>query len=373
MTAKQPIISIRRLTKSLGGSEILKDLDLDVYNGEFLTLLGPSGCGKTTLLRIIAGLESPDSGDIFIDDERVNDLAPELRQVNMIFQQYALFPHMNVFNNVAFGLRCKKRPESEIRDKVQEALKIVRLQNMETRKPNQLSGGQSQRVAIARAIVNEPLVLLLDEPFSALDYHLRRSMQLELKQLQRKLGLTFIFVTHDQKEALSLSDRVVVMNEGRIAQVGTPTDLYENPKNRFVAGFIGEANIFKVNASPINDALLQVKLEGQNLEVRNRLKLTKPSSVYLMIRPEDIDVWGKEDLSEAEKAKALPGVVEQVIYNGSTVDLIVTLASGVKIAATEFFNDETDNLDYHIAEKVWINWIPGWELVLPCEDDGSCL
>lgn len=361
-------MEIRAVSKWMSGGLVLDNLDLQVINGEFLTLLGPSGCGKTTLLRIIAGLEQPDSGEIFIDGEKVTTLPPEFRQVNMVFQHYALFPHMSVFENVAFGLRCKKVPTDEIASRVYEVLAMVRLQNLADRKPDQLSGGQRQRVAIARAVVNAPSVLLLDEPFSALDYHLRRNMQLELKQLQRRLGITFIFVTHDQQEALSMSDRVVVLREGQIAQIGTPKDLYEEPNSLFVAKFIGEANIFRVFAQVVDDQWIKVKLENKELTLQNRLSLVDSCWAYLMIRPEDIDVWGSDELDEQSRNNALPGVVEQVIYKGSTVDLIVTLQSGAKIAATEFFNDDEGNLDYHISEQVWVNWIPGWELLLLREE-----
>lgn len=361
----KPTVEIRSVSKWLGGSLVLNGLSLQVADGEFLTLLGPSGCGKTTLLRIIAGLEKPDSGDILIDGETVTNVPPEFRQVNMVFQHYALFPHMSVFENVAFGLRCKKIPTDEIKERVDDVLAMVRMQELADRKPCRLSGGQRQRVAIARAVVNAPSVLLLDEPLSALDYNLRRNMQLELKQLQRRLGITFIFVTHDQNEALSMSDRVVVLKEGSIAQIGTPKDLYEEPNSLFVAKFIGEANIFRVYATVLDDPrYVKITLEGRELVLRNRLSLTSSGWVHLMIRPEDIDVWGMDEIDEAARSTALPGIVEQVIYKGSTVDLIVTLDSGAKIAATEFFNDDADNLDYHISERVWVNWIPGWELLL---------
>ncbi len=364
--SKPPIVELTAVSKRFHEAVILDQLNLQVLDGEFLTILGPSGCGKTTLLRLIAGLEQPESGQLYINGQLANQIPPEQRQVNMVFQHYALFPHLSIFDNVAFGLRCKHLPKNEIKRRVEAVLAMVCLQPLADRKPEQLSGGQRQRVAIARAAVNEPLVLLLDEPLSALDYRLKRSMQLELQQLQRRLGITFIMVTHDQQEALSLSDRVVVMQEGHIAQIGTPKELYEEPNTLFVAKFIGEANIFQVPARVLpGGAQLQIELEGQSLQLSNhRLQLTADQLVYLMIRPEDIDVWGQDELDAAAKSTAFPGVVEQVIYKGSTVDLIVRLASGATLAATEFFNDDADNLDYKIGEPVWVNWIIGWEVLL---------
>src|SRR5690348_17040427 len=240
----QHIIELHGVHKSIHGQGILHNIDLEVRNGEFLTLLGPSGCGKTTLLRLISGFEEPTQGKVFIENKDVSGLPPHRRHVHTVFQNYALFPHMSVYENVAFGLLCQKLPSKEVEARVKEVLKIVKLENYLARKPDQLSGGQQQRVAIARAVVNRPLVLLLDEPLSSLDYRLRKTMQIELKQLQRKLGITFIFVTHDQEEALSMSDRVVVMHEGSIEQVGTPRQVYEEPQNLTVANFIGEANLF---------------------------------------------------------------------------------------------------------------------------------
>src|SRR3990167_2009544 len=238
------VVELRGVHKSIYGHDILHDINLEVREGEFLTLLGPSGCGKTTLLRLISGFEESTQGAVYIDNKEVSGLPPHQRHVHTVFQSYALFPHMTVFENVAFGLRCQKVPATEIKSRVADVLKMVKLEKYAERKPNQLSGGQQQRVAIARAAVNRPRVLLLDEPLSSLDYRLRKTMQIELKQLQRTMGITFIFVTHDQEEALSMSDRVVVMQEGCIEQIGTPREVYEEPQNLAVAKFIGEANIF---------------------------------------------------------------------------------------------------------------------------------
>jgi len=237
-----PIVRFRNVTKRYGETPAVDRMNFDVYPGEFLTLLGPSGCGKTTILRLIAGLDEADAGDIFIDGQRVNGLPPNRRDVNTVFQNYALFPHMSVADNVGFGLRMKGLAPPAIAERVEAALSMVKLGDLARRRIRALSGGQQQRVAVARAIVNEPLVLLLDEPFSALDYKLRKQMQIELKRLHRRLGITFLFVTHDQNEAISMSDRIIVMNAGRIEQIGPPRQIYESPDNLFVAEFVGEIN-----------------------------------------------------------------------------------------------------------------------------------
>ncbi len=238
------IIELRGIHKVYGGDNVVLDkFNLDIKKNEFLTLLGPSGCGKTTLLKIIAGFEQADAGSVIFEGKEINDLPPNERHVNTVFQKYSLFPHMNVYENVAFGLKIKKVPKDEIDKKVKEVLKLVALEGFENRAIDSLSGGQQQRIAIARAVVNEPKVLLLDEPLGALDLKLRQEMQVELKRIQKKLGITFIFVTHDQEEALSMSDTIVVLNKGKIQQMGNPVDIYNEPKNSFVAKFIGESNI----------------------------------------------------------------------------------------------------------------------------------
>jgi spermidine/putrescine transport system ATP-binding protein len=361
------IIELVGVSKSFDDYQALHKTDITIRNGEFITLLGPSGCGKTTLLRLISGLETPDSGKVFIHGYDVTNTPPEQRNLNMVFQSYALFPHMSVYENIAFGLRCKKVAPEELESRVSNILKIVKLKHLANRKPSQLSGGQQQRVAIARAAVNEPIVLLLDEPLSALDYSLRKEMQIELKQLQRRLGITFVFVTHDQEEALSMSDRVAVMNEGYIEQLGTPKDVYEDPINLYVAEFIGEANIFTTDILKTFDNKLVAKIEDKKFTLNNEKKLTAGQKAHIIIRPEDINVWGTEETSAEEVKTMLPGVVEQVIYKGSTVDLIIALPGGKKILATEFFNEDDEKLDYHSKEKVWFDWFPGWEVVLPYE------
>lgn len=360
----QPIVSLTSLSKSYDSEYALQPTSLNVQDGEFLTLLGPSGCGKTTLLRLLAGFETPDSGEIRLNGRLVNHLTPDQRHVNMVFQSYALFPHMTVFDNVAFGLRCQGTPEHHITARVNEVLRMVKLSELAERKPDKLSGGQQQRVAMARAVVNEPQVLLLDEPLSALDYHLRRTMQVELKALQRRLGITFIMVTHDQEEALSLSDRIVVMNHGYVEQIGTPRDIYEEPVNLFVAQFVGVANILSKKVLAANDKTIEVDVADTRVHFINRHHFRAGDLVNIVIRPEDIKVWNVREVSAQSEHEYVPATVEEVIYKGSTVDLIVTLSDGQQISATEFFDEDDDALEYEIGEKVLIEWQPGWEVVL---------
>ena len=359
------VIELREVSKTIHDHQILFDINLEVRNGEFLTLLGPSGCGKTTLLRLISGFETPTTGKIFINGKNVDGLPPHLRHVHTVFQSYALFPHMTVYENVAFGLRCQKLPKQEIEERVQEVLKIVKLEKYSKRKPEQLSGGQQQRVAIARAVVNRPLVLLLDEPLSSLDYRLRKTMQIELKQLQRKLGITFIFVTHDQEEALSMSDRVVVMHEGGIEQIGTPRQVYEKPQNLTVAQFIGEVNIFESEVMAINENKITVKIQGKERTIKSARQFMVGQKALVLVRPEDLRVWDHSEVDDTNDMFA--GVVEEVIYKGTTVDLMVRLSNHQLVAATEFFDEDDDRLEYAIGEPVWATWLSGWEVILPHE------
>ena len=290
---------------------VLNDINLYFNDKEFLTLLGPSGCGKTTTLRIIGGFLKPTSGDVLFDGERINDVPPHKRKVNTVFQKYALFPHLDVYENVAFGLRVAKLPEKEIEERVKEMLEVVSLKGFEHRKVSQLSGGQQQRVAIARALVNRPKVLLLDEPLGALDLRLRKDMQNELKRIQQAMGITFIYVTHDQEEALSMSDTVVVMDRGRIQQIGTPEDIYNEPKNAFVADFIGESNI--LDGIMLEDCL--VKFFGRKFKcVDGGFQKNEP--VDVVIRPEDVDIVAPDD-------GHLCGTVTAVTFKGVHYDTIV--------------------------------------------------
>lgn len=355
------MINLTGISKSYDGKKIINSLDLKVNHGEFLTILGPSGCGKTTVLRMIAGFESVDHGQIILDDQDVTDVPPERRHVNTVFQSYALFPHMTVFENVAFGLRMQKVENSEIEPRVIEALKMVRLDSMAQRKPSQLSGGQQQRVAIARAVVNQPKVLLLDESLSALDYKLRKQMQVELKQLQRQLGITFIFVTHDQEEALSMSDRIIVMRDGVIEQDGSPREIYEEPANLFVARFIGEINVFDAKTiKRIDDKSILALVEGVECVVcyANAVDVDEPLQVLL--RPEDLRI---EELTETE-SKGIIGYVKERVYKGMTLESVIELESGMRVTVSEFFNEDDPDVDHTIGQKVAITWVESWEVVL---------
>ena len=293
------------------GETVLDSINIYFNNSEFLTLLGPSGCGKTTTLRIIGGFLQPTSGDVLFDGVRINDVPPHKRRVNTVFQKYALFPHLNVFENVAFGLRIAKLPQKEVEARVTEMLEIVSLKGFEKRKPDQLSGGQQQRVAIARALVNRPEVLLLDEPLGALDLRLRKDMQNELKRIQQQLGITFIYVTHDQEEALAMSDTVVVMDKGRIQQIGTPEDIYNEPKNAFVADFIGESNIL----DGIMRADYVVEFFGRKFRCLDH-GFAKDEPVDVVIRPEDVDIVPPD-------SGHLCGTVTSVTFKGVHYDTIV--------------------------------------------------
>ena len=305
------LIRLRDLCMAFDDELVLDHINLYINDSEFLTLLGPSGCGKTTTLRIIGGFTTPTSGDVTFDGVRINDVPPHKRQINTVFQKYALFPHLDVFENIAFGLRIAKVPAEEIEERVTEMLGVVSLKGFEHRKITQLSGGQQQRVAIARALVNRPKVLLLDEPLGALDLRLRKDMQNELKRIQQQMGITFIYVTHDQEEALTMSDTVVVMDKGRIQQIGTPEDIYNEPKNAFVADFIGEINI--LNGTMVRDNV--VKMYGKEFPcVDGGFAPNEP--VDVVIRPEDIDIVPVEQ-------GQLVGTVTNVTFKGMQYDIIV--------------------------------------------------
>ena len=305
------LIRLRDLCMAFDDELVLDHINLYINDSEFLTLLGPSGCGKTTTLRIIGGFTTPTSGDVTFDGVRINDVPPHKRQINTVFQKYALFPHLDVFENIAFGLRIAKVPAEEIEERVTEMLGVVSLKGFEHRKITQLSGGQQQRVAIARALVNRPKVLLLDEPLGALDLRLRKDMQNELKRIQQQMGITFIYVTHDQEEALTMSDIVVVMDKGRIQQIGTPEDIYNEPKNAFVADFIGESNI--LNGTMVRDNV--VKMYGKEFPcVDGGFAPNEP--VDVVIRPEDIDIVPVEQ-------GQLVGTVTNVTFKGMQYDIIV--------------------------------------------------
>lgn len=363
----KPIIELRSLSKSYGDKTIIDGLNLTINNGEFLTILGPSGCGKTTVLRLIAGLEDPNGGKIILDGQDITDVPAERRFVNTVFQSYALFPHMTIFENVAFGLRMQKVPNAEIKPRVMEALRMVRLEEMAERKPTQLSGGQQQRIAIARAVVNKPKVLLLDESLSALDYKLRKEMQNELKALQRQLGITFIFVTHDQEEALTMSDRIIVMNKGNIEQDGTPREIYEEPKNLFVARFIGEINVFDAKViERVSEKTVKANVEGRVCEIYTALPVKPEQHLKVLLRPEDILI---EELDENEQSKAIIGHISDRNYKGMTLESSVILDhNDMKVLVSEFFNEDDPHMDHSIGQKVALTWHEGWEVVLDDED-----
>lgn len=314
--SKPVIVSIKNISRSFGDVQAVAPLDLDIYEGEFITLLGPSGSGKTTVLRMIAGFEKPDSGTISIGNKDVSLLAPYDRDVNTVFQDYALFPHMDVISNIEYGLRVKGIDRSERRSRATDALRQVRLEGFETRKPAQLSGGQRQRVALARALVNQPSVLLLDEPLGALDLKLREQMQIELKELQRKVGITFIFVTHDQEEALTMSDRIAVFNRGRIEQLDTPEAIYNNPASEFVSEFVGQTNKLTVNGKQIH------------------------------IRPQFIQVSKSSKSGESY----LPGLLKDIIFVGATTRYLIEIQDGSTVVST----NAIENLQ--IGESVTISW-----------------
>ena len=343
---EKKIIELKDIAVSFDGEPVLKNLNLSISDGEFVTLLGPSGCGKTTTLRIIAGFITPDSGDVFFDGKRVNDLPAYKRTVNTIFQRYALFPHLNVYENVAFGMRVQKKSNAEIEETVTKMLSLVNLKGFEKRSVAKLSGGQPQRVAIARALANNPRVLLLDEPLAALDLKLRKDMQTELKNIQKSLGISFIYVTHDQEEALSMSDTVVVMDSGVIQQIGSPQDIYNEPENAFVADFIGESNI--LDGVMLEDYL--VEFFGRKFKCLDA-GFEKNEPVDVVIRPEDIDIV------EPDKGH-LTGLVTNVTFKGVHYDTIVDFKGFKWLIQTTDFYPEGSNIgivlnpeDIHIMKK----------------------
>ena len=328
-------------------TDVLKGISLAIGKGEFITLLGSSGCGKTTTLRIIAGLETPDGGQVFLDGKDVTSLAPEARDVNTVFQNYALFPHMNVADNIGYGLKLKKTPKEEIRRKVKKMLELVQLPGYEKRKPSELSGGQKQRVAIARALVNNPKVLLLDEPLGVLDLQLRRAMQIELKRLQKKLGITFIYITHDQEEAINMSDRIAVMNEGRFEQIGSPDEIYNHPRTSYVATFVGNANILKGRAAGTENGCVLVELPGGIMPVDAAgEEIKEGEEVTLAVRSENIRLDGGCGL-EAE--------VAEKSFAGGLLRVVLKLSDGTEVTASRYGIDAA----VQPGEKVCLSFEPG--------------
>ena len=356
---KDVIVRIADVDKSFDGERVVKKLNLDVERGEFLTMLGPSGCGKTTTLRMIAGFEVPTSGQIFLESEDVDDKKPNERNVNTVFQNYALFPHMNVFDNIAFGLVEKKVKKDEIRRRVEEMIRLVQLDGMEKRMPSQMSGGQKQRVAIARALVNRPKVLLLDEPLGALDLKLRKQMQGELKALQRRLGITFIYVTHDQEEALTMSDRIAVMNRGRLEQVGTPEEVYNHPETKFVADFIGESNIIEGYVENMTEDSIEVTMEsGKAVIPETGYRMEE--MVYLCIRPENLKIS-----TEPKEGFRFRGQVREHIFIGSTNKTMIEMPNGQMLKSVTPAEDEL----VPVGTTVNVYWNPGKAVVMRTKEE----
>ena len=331
------IVSLMNVDKLYGDNHVVKNMNMNIAEGEFLTLLGPSGCGKTTTLRMISGFEMPSSGTIKVQGERVDKKEPYQRDVNTVFQNYALFPNMNVYDNVAYGLRVKKVPKNEIRERVMEALKMVQLEGFEKRRITQMSGGQKQRVAIARAIINRPKVLLLDEPLGALDLKLRKQMQIELKRLQKKLGITFVYVTHDQEEALTMSDRIAIINQGRIEQLAAPKDIYEHPKTKFVASFIGETNLLDAMVLSVDGdkAVIGTEVGKATVMIDPKKKIKVSDGVAVSIRPENMK-FSKTPV----EGFSIKGVVKEQIFVGNLIKMMITLNDGTEIRINRFDADD---------------------------------
>ncbi len=337
------LIQFKSIVKSFDGQLILKGINLDIYENEFVTLLGPSGCGKTTLLRILGGFLEADEGQVIFDGVDIAKLPPYKRDINTVFQKYALFPHMNVFDNVAFGLNIKKEPKDIIHQKVMRMLKLVGLEDYAKRGVHEMSGGQQQRVAIARALVNEPKVLLLDEPLGALDAKLRKEMQRELKKIQKEVGITFIFVTHDQEEALTMSDKIVIMKDGEIQQIGTPTDIYNEPANRYVANFIGESNI--MDGVMLSD--YRVQFEDKTFECVD-CGFDKNEKVDVVIRPEDLDIVGP-------RQGRLRGIVKSVLFKGVHYETVVETSAGTSITVNMIVSEDRPVINDEANEKMSAN------------------
>ena len=353
------IVRLTDVDKNFANDRVVQTLSLDVQEGEFLTMLGPSGCGKTTTLRMIAGFEYPTGGRIFLEGQDVDDKKPNERNVNTVFQNYALFPHMNVFDNIAFGLVEKKVKKDEIRRRVEEMIRLVRLDGMEKRMPSQMSGGQKQRVAIARALVNQPKVLLLDEPLGALDLKLRKQMQGELKHLQKRLGITFIYVTHDQEEALTMSDRIAVMNNGYLEQVGTPEEVYNHPQTKFVADFIGESNIIEGYIEHMTKDSIEVTMEsGKAVIHESGYRLEE--MVYLCVRPENLKIT-----TDAVEGFRFRGQVREHIFIGSINKTMIELPNGQMLKA------ETPAEDALVPVGTVVNvfWNPGKAVVMRTKEE----
>ncbi len=360
--SRRPVIEIDHVTKRFGDYVAVNDADFTIREGEFFSMLGPSGCGKTTTLRMIAGFEQPTSGAIRLEGVDVSKVPPYRRNVNTVFQQYALFPHMTVRDNVAFGPRSKKIDKVETARRVDELLEIVRLAEFANRKPAQLSGGQQQRVALARALVNYPSALLLDEPLGALDLKLRQVMQFELKRIQREVGITFIYVTHDQEEALTMSDRIAVMSNGNVEHIGTPTEIYDHPESVFVAGFIGQANLWPASVNRIANGAAHVSCLGAEVVATPHRNSKAGQEGTVMVRPERITISIDEPAVAESKVEAL---VSDLTFQGPMVRLSLTAPGGTIVA---HIGADTDLPLLRPGDRVWAAWSPGAALLLPPSD-----
>jgi spermidine/putrescine transport system ATP-binding protein len=346
-----------RISRSSEPVAAVDHVNLAIRKGEFFTMLGPSGCGKTTTLRMIAGFEVPTTGDVFIQGDRITDVPPNKRPVNMVFQNYALFPHLSVGDNVGFGLSIKHVPKAARLNRVREALALVQLQGMEDRRPGQLSGGQQQRVALARALVNRPSVLLLDEPLGALDLKLRKAMQIELKHLQEQVGITFIYVTHDQEEALTMSDRVAVMDGGHVLQVGTPKEIYEQPNTRFVSDFIGETNFLAATIDSVHGERAEVTICGRVMPVSCRENGWRSGQeVTVAVRPEKLMLRSPGAKGASKNGAALSGQIKEMIYIGTDTRYVIRLETG-ETCVTRIQNVQARNLgEYQVGDPVEVTW-----------------
>ena len=358
-------IIVDQVSKRFGDLKAVDDVTIEIPGGEFFSMLGPSGCGKTTTLRMIAGFEEPTSGRIILEGRDVSYVPPAKRNVNMVFQAYGLFPHMTVRENVAFGLKIKHVPKAEIGERVTEAMQTVRIEELADRRPSQMSGGQQQRVALARALVNRPAALLLDEPLGALDLKLRREMQLELKRIHADTGTTFVYVTHDQEEALTMSQRIAVMKDGIVQQVATPRELYEKPANAFVAGFIGTSNVITLKPNAERDGMAIMNLpDGDRVCAPTAFAAGDERAMKIVIRPEKMRVWGYPD---GERVSRVHGTIAEVVYLGSMTQLIIDLCTGERVTIHEL-NDDLKGALPAIGDPVVVQWAADSGFVLEDAD-----
>ena len=344
-------VRLDNIVKRYGATMAVNNVSLDIREGEFLTLLGPSGCGKTTTLRLISGFIQPTSGAIHFGDKDVTGIAPQHRQIGMVFQDYALFPHLTVSENISFGLVERRYEKSAIKERVNELLALIKLEEAAGRYPSEISGGQAQRVAVARAVAHPPSVLLMDEPLGALDLKLRETMQTELRRIQQELGITAVYVTHDQSEAMNMSDRIVVMNEGIIEQIGSPKGIYASPDSVFVANFIGQVNILECRITKHIKTLTELDYNGKKISAQNEKPLKKQTAVFLAIRPEDIKITTR---AAGKTQNSLKGVVSEALFSGNVTKISVTLESGDSIKV----ESQPKENSYGVGDNVYVNWLP---------------